>query len=91
MTNLRGPRPPWECCDSRGAPITAGCEVFWRPPKHSRFIRAFVRACDDSGALIDDGDRGDANLVTNGFTVSAIERDPRRVTVRRPGVAQVQP
>ena len=51
MTNLRGPRPPWECRDSRGAPITAGCEVFWRPPKHSRFIRAFVRACDDDGAL----------------------------------------
>ena len=36
---------------------------------------------------MDDGDRNDANLKTNGFTISAIEKDPRRIVVRRAGVA----
>lgn len=66
------------------AGLVAGESVLWLPEGHANWRRATVRAVDLNPPQVwmDDGDRQDPDLATNGYTIASREDGPRRIRRR---------
>ena len=58
--------------DKNGDDLVVGDRVMWRPTYRRDWIRGTIRkfSTRGAGAMIDDGDHDNADLHTNGFSIS---------------------